>query len=144
MISYSHCQHLILFVILLSRLLKLYTTVHRHRGIEKKSQLVSLEFFINTEMSTRNISWGKGGRCVGLTTLPPSCAVVMKYGNLNFLDPCGSLQACNGTAFPFTTRETEYVNCRTTLIVSFIREWPDEIRIKFKLLVQKRYLLRTT
>ena len=25
-------------------------------------------------MSTRNISWeGKGGRCVGLTTLPPSC-----------------------------------------------------------------------
>ena len=26
-----------------------------------------------TEMSTRNISWGKGGRCVGLT-LPPSCA----------------------------------------------------------------------
>ena len=29
------------------------------------------------QMSTRNISWGggcKGGRCVGLTTLPPSCA----------------------------------------------------------------------
>jgi len=24
-----------------------------------------------TEISTRNISWGKGGRCVGLTTLPP-------------------------------------------------------------------------
>jgi hypothetical protein len=31
-----------------------------------------------TEMSTRNISWGGGGgkdgRCIGLTTLPPSCA----------------------------------------------------------------------
>jgi hypothetical protein len=28
-----------------------------------------------TEMSIRNISWrGKGGRCVGLTNLPPSCA----------------------------------------------------------------------
>jgi len=27
-----------------------------------------------TEISTRNISWGKGGRCVGLTILPPSCA----------------------------------------------------------------------
>jgi len=28
-----------------------------------------------TEMSTRNISWGgKDGRCVWLTTLPPSCA----------------------------------------------------------------------
>ena len=27
-----------------------------------------------TEMSTSNISWGgKGGRCVGLTTLQPSC-----------------------------------------------------------------------
>ena len=27
-----------------------------------------------TEMSTRNISWaGKGGLCVGLTTLPPPC-----------------------------------------------------------------------
>ena len=32
--------------------------------------------------------------------LPPSCAVVMKSGNLNFLEPSGSLQACNGTALP--------------------------------------------
>ena len=38
-------------------------------------------------MSTRRISWGKDGRCVRLTTLPPSCAVVMKSGNLNFLGP---------------------------------------------------------
>jgi len=41
---------------------------------------------------------GKGGRCVRLTTLPPSCAVVMKSGNLNFLEPSGPLQACIGTA----------------------------------------------
>jgi hypothetical protein len=41
---------------------------------------------------------GKGGRCVRLTILPPSCAVVMNSGNLNFLDPSGPLQACNGTA----------------------------------------------
>ena len=41
---------------------------------------------------------GKGGRCVRLTTLPQSCAVVMKSGNLNFLEPSGPLQACNGTA----------------------------------------------
>ena len=27
-----------------------------------------------TEMSTRNISWGKGGQCIGLTNLPLSCA----------------------------------------------------------------------
>ena len=36
-----------------------------------------------------------------LTTLPPSCAVVMKSGNLNFLETSGPLQACKGTALPF-------------------------------------------
>jgi hypothetical protein len=40
-----------------------------------------------TEMSTRCISWRKDGRCVRLSTLPPSCAVVMKSGNLNLLEP---------------------------------------------------------
>jgi len=35
-----------------------------------------------------------------LTTLPPSCTVVMKSGNLNFLEPSGPLLACNGTALP--------------------------------------------
>ena len=44
-----------------------------------------------TEMSARSFSWG-------LTTLPPSCAVVTKSGNLNSLEPSGPLQACNGTA----------------------------------------------
>jgi hypothetical protein len=44
---------------------------------------------------------GKGGRCVRLTTLPPFCAVVMKSGSLNFLEPSGPLQACNGTSLPF-------------------------------------------
>ena len=33
--------------------------------------------------------------------LPPSCAVVTKSGNLNFLEPSGPVQACNGTALPF-------------------------------------------
>jgi hypothetical protein len=28
----------------------------------------------SNRMSTRNKSWSKGGQCVGLTTLPPSCA----------------------------------------------------------------------
>jgi len=51
-----------------------------------------------TEMSTWSISWGKGGRSVTLTTLPPSCAVFMKSGNLNFLEPSGPHQVCNGTA----------------------------------------------
>jgi len=30
--------------------------------------------------------------------LAPSCAVVMKSGNINFLEPSGPLQACSGTA----------------------------------------------
>ena len=45
--------------------------------------------------------------------LPPSCAVVTKSGNLNFLEPSGPVQACNGTALPFTlvarTRLSNYV-----------------------------------
>ena len=32
--------------------------------------------------------------------LPPSCAIVTKSGNLNFLEPSGPVQACNGTALP--------------------------------------------
>ena len=31
--------------------------------------------------------------------LPPSCAVVTKSGSLNFLEPTGPVQACNGIAF---------------------------------------------
>ena len=52
------------------------------------------------EVSTRNISGGKEGRYVRLTTLPTSCAVVTKSGKLNFLEPSGPVQACNGTALP--------------------------------------------
>jgi len=30
--------------------------------------------------------------------LPPSCAIITKSGSLNFLEPSGPVQACNGTA----------------------------------------------
>jgi hypothetical protein len=55
--------------------------------------------------SNRNEYWGvfpggKCGRCVRLTTLPPSCAVVKKSGNPNFLEPSGLVQDRNGTALP--------------------------------------------
>ena len=35
--------------------------------------------------------------------LPPSCTVVTKSGNLNFLEPSGPLQAFNGTAVTLQT-----------------------------------------
>jgi len=53
-----------------------------------------------------------------VTTLPPYCAVVMKFGNLNFLEPSGPLQACNGTALPllgylnFGQNRTNIVNSK--------------------------------
>jgi len=47
-----------------------------------------------TKMSTRNISWGsKGSRCVGLTTLPPSCANCLEIWEPQ---PPGTLRACPG------------------------------------------------
>jgi hypothetical protein len=50
-----------------------------------------------TEMSSRNISWGggggKGGRCVGLTTLPPSRADCLEIWEPQ--SP-GALRACPG------------------------------------------------
>ena len=59
---------------------------------------------------------GKAGRCVRLITLPPSCTDVMKSGNLNFLEPSGPIQACNGTALPFyicTHIHTQYIHTYT-------------------------------
>jgi hypothetical protein len=44
-----------------------------------------------TEMSTRNISGGKGGRCVGLTTVPPSCAECLEIWEPQLP---GNLRAC--------------------------------------------------
>jgi len=85
--------------------------------------MVSLEFFSDMILrshygpgvdsaSNRNeyqvyFLGGKGDWCIRLTTLPPSCAVVMKSGNLNFLEPSGPLQACNGTALPLPLHEVQ-------------------------------------
>jgi hypothetical protein len=63
-----------------------------------------------TETSTRSISWGKGGRWVRLTNLPPYSAVVKKSGNLNCLEPSGPLLACNGTALSLPYMAEEGVN----------------------------------
>jgi len=41
----------------------------------------------------------KSGRCVRLTTLPPSWATVTESGNLNFLEPSGHLGPVTGLTF---------------------------------------------
>ena len=48
-------------------------------------------------MQVRNISWGKGGRCVGLTTLPQSCVDYLEFWELQ---PPGTLRACPGLSRP--------------------------------------------
>jgi len=51
-------------------------------------------------MSTRSISWGQRRPVRKTDNLPPSCAVVTKCANRNFLEPSGPVQACNGTVLP--------------------------------------------
>jgi len=63
----------------------------------------------------------KSGRCVRLKNLPPSCTVVMKSGNLNFLEHSGPLQACNGTALSLLTIvHLETQNKRIILVQGFV------------------------
>jgi len=45
----------------------------------------------------QDIPEGKGGR---LTTYHLHVPAVKKSGGLNLLEPCGPVQACNGTALP--------------------------------------------
>ena len=61
---------------------------------------------------------GKGGRCVRLTTLPPPRTVVMKSGDLNFLEPSGPLQACNGIVLPLPVRSVMSNFTTTTVAAS--------------------------
>jgi hypothetical protein len=59
-----------------------------------------------TEMSTRNIhggGGGKGGRCVELTTLPPSCADCLEIWEPQ---TPGTPRAWNGIALLFTISMT--------------------------------------
>jgi hypothetical protein len=54
--------------------------------------------------------------------LPPSCAVVTKSGNLNFLEPSGTVQACNGTALSVKTKSKLFIRRYAGVCV-----WPDVI-----------------
>jgi hypothetical protein len=74
-------------------------TFHLHNPSGRTMALGSTQPL--TEMSTRNISWGaKGGRCVGLTTLPPSCADCLQIWEPQ---PPGILMACPGLQWDWFT-----------------------------------------
>ena len=52
------------------------------------------------EMSTRNISWGvKVAGAYGWQPYHLQVLIILKSESLNLLEPSGSVQACNGTAF---------------------------------------------
>jgi len=57
-----------------------------------------------TEMSTRSISWGNGGRRVGLTILPPSCADCLRI-----LEVSTSWVPKGLSSFTFNPEEYPYV-----------------------------------
>jgi len=93
---------------------------HLHNPSDRNMALGSTQPL--TEMITRRISWGKSGRCVRLTTLPPSCALVMKSGNLKFLEPSEPLQVCKGTDLLYKRELRQQANQLLTL---FIRTYWD-------------------
>ena len=63
---------------------------------------------------------GKGGRHVGMTTLPSSCADCLgNYGSVNLLEPSRPVQACNGIASP---KHNLKVN-RNGLVGAMIKVW---------------------
>jgi len=51
--------------------------------------------------------------------LPPSCTVVTKSGNLNFLEPFGPVQAYKGTALPLPFT---FTSCMYVMPASEVRE----------------------
>jgi hypothetical protein len=54
---------------------------------------------------------GKGGRCVGLTTLPSSCAGLSRnLGTSTSWNPQGLSKACDGIALPFFFYQVTFHN----------------------------------
>jgi hypothetical protein len=73
--------------------------------------MVKMKIFIDIKPSGRTMvlgltqpleifTEGKGGRCVGLTTLTPSCAECLEIYKPQFPGTLRACQACNGIALP--------------------------------------------
>jgi len=72
-----------------------------------------------TEMCTRSISWGLRRPVRKADNLPPSCAVVMKFGNLNFLEPSGHLGPVMGMIYLFIQKYYYFLqlSCHSMAVV---------------------------
>jgi hypothetical protein len=87
-----------------------------------------------TEMSTRKTAWGgKGGRCAGLTTLPPSCADCLEIWKPQ---PPGALRASPGlyrdrfTLLPLLAGCLSFSSWSSPtpiLFVSTTHRWPGDL-----------------
>jgi len=60
----------------------------------------------------QDIPGSKGGRCVRLTTYHFHVPFVKKSGGLNLMKTFGPVQACNGTALPFTYPQNIHAACK--------------------------------
>ena len=72
---------------------KLFITI-KFRG--KCFIILMLYSLKSTQWVPGTFPGGKGGRCVRLTTLPPSCAVVMKSVNVTSWNPLGHSRPVTG------------------------------------------------
>ena len=76
---------------------------------------------------------------------PPSCVVVTKSGNLNFLEPSRPVQACNGTALSFYICTDTKINkmCDPTGLKGIIfRKLPAQVSLLYMYSYDLSFILR--